>query len=130
MYIKNYKVQKEHIDFQGIVDGLYVPFYMEWCRHAFIQEVLGINMEEEAKKGNMYVLTEYTLKFKKSLREGDQMKVSCELQPNDKSSRFNVYQTITVNDKIYAIATFSITCAPQNGRPYVPDTIKRALEQI
>ena len=47
-YSKTYTAKDEHIDFQNIMDGLYYPFYMEWCRHDFIKEALGFDFEEEA----------------------------------------------------------------------------------
>ena len=36
MFTKTYSVDEKHVDFQGVVDGLYYPFYMEWTRHAFM----------------------------------------------------------------------------------------------
>jgi acyl-CoA thioesterase FadM len=53
-YSKTYTAKDEHIDFQNIMDGLYYPFYMEWCRHDFIKEALGFDFEEEAKKWGEY----------------------------------------------------------------------------
>jgi acyl-CoA thioester hydrolase len=47
MFSKHYEVDESHIDFQGVVDGLYYPFYMEWTRHAYMREALGIDIEEE-----------------------------------------------------------------------------------
>ncbi|HVK48614.1 MAG TPA: hypothetical protein VM488_12230 [Pseudobacter sp.] len=49
-YSKTYTVKDEHIDVQNIVDGLYYPFYMEWCRHDFVREVLGFDFEEEPQR--------------------------------------------------------------------------------
>ena len=46
MFSKMYDVDEHHIDFQGVVDGLYYPFYMEWARHAFMKKALGIDIEE------------------------------------------------------------------------------------
>lgn len=31
MFSKMYDVDKDHIDSQKVVDGLYYPFYMEWA---------------------------------------------------------------------------------------------------
>lgn len=45
MFSKMYDVNEGHIDFQEVVDGLYYPFYMEWERHAFMKEALGIDIE-------------------------------------------------------------------------------------
>lgn len=47
MFFKIYDVENSHIDFQGVVDGLYYPFYMEWTRHAYMKEALGLDLEEE-----------------------------------------------------------------------------------
>lgn len=126
MYSKNYEVNDEHIDFQGVVDGLYFPFYMEWCRHSFMEEQVGVNLEEEAKRGNMYVLTEYNIKFKKPLKKEDNLHVTCELKKGERSSRFNFIQKILVNDKIHAEATFSATCVT-NGKPHVPEKVKKLI---
>jgi acyl-CoA thioester hydrolase len=35
---KEYVVNETHIGAQGIMDGQYHPFYMEYCRHDFIRE--------------------------------------------------------------------------------------------
>jgi len=58
-YSKVYTVKEEHIDVQGIMDGLYYPFYMEYCRHDYIREVLGFDFEEQAEKGVYMVLSQY-----------------------------------------------------------------------
>ena len=55
-YAIEYTVNDKHIDVQGIMDGLYYPFYMEECRHNFAKEFLGIDLAEEAKKGVNIVL--------------------------------------------------------------------------
>ena len=49
-FSKEYITRDEHIDVQGIMDGLYYPFYMEYCRHEYIDKILGFNLESEAKK--------------------------------------------------------------------------------
>ena len=67
-FTKNYIAREEHIDVQGIMDGLYYPFYMEYCRHDFIKEILGFDLETEAKNGVYMVLSQYTIKFLRSLK--------------------------------------------------------------
>lgn len=128
MYKQNYQIKDEHIDFQEVVDGLYYPFYFEWTRHKFMEDIVGLNLEEEAKKGNMYMLTEYILKFKSPLRKGDTVTVTCELVKGEKSSRFVFLQKILVADKVCAEANFSATCLQNGGRPCVPDIVKAHLE--
>ena len=76
-YSLDYQVNEDHIDIQGIMDGLYYPFYMEDCRHKFVKEVLHFDIEEEAKKGINMVLTGYTLKFLRPLKSGDAFQVNC-----------------------------------------------------
>jgi len=126
MFAKQYEVDEKHIDFQGVVDGLYYPFYMEWTRHAYMREALGIDMEEEFKQGKIYMVLEYSLRFRKSLVTGDKVEVTCVLAKNEKRNRVNFVQQILVNGVVYADATFVATCL-QNGRPSMPDAVVNAL---
>jgi len=43
---------------QGVVDGLYSPFYSEWARHAYMAEALGLKQEEEFKQGRVHRVLE------------------------------------------------------------------------
>lgn len=126
MFVKYYKVKQEHIDFQGVVDGLYYPFYMEWTRHDFMKEVLGLDLEHEFSQGRIHIILEYTLRFKKSLLTGDKMQVTCQLRPNEKRNRVNFVQQIIVNNVVYAEAVFVGTCLI-NGRPSLPESVINAL---
>jgi acyl-CoA thioester hydrolase len=126
MFSKHYEVDEKHIDFQGVVDGLYYPFYMEWTRHAYLREALGIDIEEEFKQGKIYMVLEYSLRFRKSLVKGDNVEVTCVLTKNEKRNRVNFVQQILVNGVVYADATFVATCL-QNGRPSMPDAVMNAL---
>ncbi len=126
MFSKNYAVEPGHIDFQGVVDGLYYPFYMEWTRHAFMKEALGIDIEEEFKQGKIYMVLEYSLRFRKSLTKDDRVEVTCQLQKNEKRNRVNFFQEIKVDGVTYAEATFVATCLV-NGRPSMPEAVVQAL---
>lgn len=128
MFNKNYSVDEKHVDFQGVVDGLYYPFYMEWTRHAFMKESMGLDLEQEFAEGRLHMILEYTLRFKKSLQKGDEMQVTCELKANEKRNRVNFVQQILVNGTVYAEATFVATCI-SNGRPVIPDAVKKALSE-
>lgn len=124
-YSKNYTVKDEHIDVQNIVDGLYYPFYMEYCRHDYIREVLGFDFEEEAKKGIYMVLSQYKISFLRSLKKGDNFSVTCTLF-KDKSNQPKLHfkQSIMLNGKVMTKAIFTGTCVPATGgRPYLPDSI-------
>ncbi|AIR69215.1 MULTISPECIES: acyl-CoA thioesterase [Dickeya] len=126
MFSKHYEVEDSHIDFQGVVDGLYYPFYMEWTRHAFMKESLGIDIEEEFKQGKVYMVLEYSLRFRKSLQKGDRLEVTCQLEKNEKRNRVNFVQQIKVDGVTYAEATFVATCLV-NGRPSMPEAVTNAL---
>lgn len=129
MFSKHYEVDESHIDFQGVVDGLYYPFYMEWTRHAYMREALGIDIEEEFRQGKLYMVLEYSLRFRKSLQKGDNVEVTCQLERNEKRNRVNFAQQIKVDGVVYAEATFVATCLA-NGRPSMPEAVMNALEQL
>jgi acyl-CoA thioester hydrolase len=129
MFAKHYDVDENHIDFLGIVDGLYYPFYMEWTRHAYMREALGIDIEEEFKQGRLYMVLEYSLRFRKSLQKGDRLEVTCALEKNEKRNRVNFVQQIRVDGVTYAEATFVATCL-SNGRPSIPDAVMHALNAL
>ena len=132
MYTQIMTVKDEHIDFQGIMDGLYYPFYMEECRHKFLKDEVGIDIEEYAKNGLNLVLVEYSLKFKSSLHKGDKVEVSCNLIPEECSRiKFVVEQKISCNGKIAAEAKFTATAVKAaGGRPFVPQELNEYLTRL
>jgi acyl-CoA thioester hydrolase len=132
MYEIEMAVMDEHIDFQGIVDGLYFPYYMEEARHKFIHEILGVDIQQAAKEGIHWVLAEYTLKFKSSLKKDDRIKVTCRLNRIEGSrSKFGFLQTILRDEKIVAEASFIATCVPaEGGRPFVPEAVSQKLLKV
>lgn len=127
MFCKHYDVDPSHVDFQGVVDGLYYPFYFEWARHAYMAEALGLDLEEEFKQGRVHMLLSYSLSFKRSLKAGDKLTVTCQPVKNEKRSRVNFFQQILVNDVVFAEATFTATCLI-NGRPGIPESLAAILE--
>lgn len=128
-YSKTYTAKEEHIDVQNIMDGLYYPFYMEYCRHDYIREVLGFDLEEEAKKGVYMVLSGYKIQFLRSLKKGDVFTVTCTLYADPAGQpRLHFKQSIILNNKIMTKAVFTGTCIPATGgRPYLPDTVKELI---
>jgi acyl-CoA thioester hydrolase len=129
-YLKEYQVKEEHIDVQGIMDGLYYPFYMEDCRHKFIKEIMGFDIEEKAKEGINMVLAGYTIKFFRPLRKNDVFRVNCSLYKGAANSvKFYLKQSITLNNKVFTEATFTVTCVPANGgKAYLPNDIKDLVD--
>lgn len=102
---------------------------MEWTRHAYMREALGIDIEEEFRQGKLYMVLEYSLRFRKSLQKGDSVEVTCQLERNEKRNRVNFAQQIKVDGVVYAEATFVATCLA-NGRPSMPEAVMSALEQL
>lgn len=129
-YHKTYTVKDEHIDVQDIMDGLYYPFYMEDCRHAFIKDTLGFDLEEQARQGVNMVLSKYTISFFRSLRRGDEFTVTCELykDPTDQP-KLHMVQHILKNGKKYTTGVFTGTCVKSTGgRPFLPDGLGELLK--
>lgn len=128
-YAKTYVAKAEHIDVQQIMDGLYYPFYMESCRHDFIREVLGFDLAEEAEKGVYMVLSQYTIKFLRSLKKDDEFSVTCEMYADAAGQpRLHFKQSIILNKKVMTTAVFTGTCVPATGgRPFLPENIKEKL---
>jgi len=131
-YTKTYTVKDEHIDVQNIMDGLYYPFYMEYCRHDYIREALGFDFEREALAGVNMVLSKYTLQFVRSLKKGDTFLVTCSpmLDKNNKSV-LHFRQTILLNNKVVTKAVFSGTCVKAGGgRPFLPENLMEKLVDV
>ncbi|MEZ2337105.1 acyl-CoA thioesterase [Mucilaginibacter sp. RCC_168] len=128
-YSKNYVAKEEHIDVQEIMDGLYYPFYMEYCRHDYIREVLGFDLEIEAKNGVYMVLSNYSISFLRSLKKGDNFTVTCELFADKGGApKLHFKQSMILNNKVMTKAVFTGTCVPaKGGRPYLPASV---LEKV
>lgn len=132
MYTEKMVVKDEHIDFQGIMDGLYYPWYMEEVRHNFLKVELGIDIVEASKKDNInYVLASIdNMNFKRPIKKGASLTVSCELKKIN-NKKFGFYQTITVEHKIVCDASFTATCIPSSGgRAFIPDNLKTILDEL
>jgi acyl-CoA thioester hydrolase len=131
-YTKKYQVKQEHIDVQNIMDGLYYPFYLEDCRHAFIKEVLGFDLEEEAKKGVHMVLSQYTIKFLRSLKKEDEFVVTCTLMADEGGlPRLHFKQTIVCKGKLMTMGLFTGTCVPASGgRAFLPESILTLVKAL
>ncbi|OOV20256.1 thioesterase family protein [Flavobacterium sp. LM4] len=128
-YSKNYTVVDTHIDVQGIMDGLYYPFYMEECRHDYIREILGFDFVQQAENGVFMVLSEYKIKFIRSLKKDDNFDVTCTVYTDAQGlPRLHFKQSILKNGKIMTSAVFTGTCIPATGgRPYLPEELKANL---
>lgn len=128
VYTKKFTVKEEHIDCQDIMDGLYYPHYMEETRHAFVRDILGFDLETEASNGINMILTEYTMKFKKSLIKDDEFEVDCSAELiSPIKVQFN--QKITRDGKLITSASFIATCVKASGgRPFILDEVKEKIE--
>ncbi|MEG0836026.1 MAG: thioesterase family protein [Christensenellaceae bacterium] len=130
MFVKHYTVNEEHIDVQGIMDGLFYPFYMEDCRHDFVNNVLNFSIDDNARNGINIVLSEYTIKFLRSLKKGDQFDVTCEIEKDTvTNTSFIIKQTIKIGNRKYTEGVFTGTCVKSSGgRPFLPEELIRAIE--
>ena len=126
IYSKNYTTDEKHIDVQGIMDGLYYPFYMEECRHDYIREILGFDFVQQAENGVFMVLSEYSIKFIRSLKKDDHFEVTCAVFTDPQGlPRLHFKQSILKDGKLMASALFTGTCIPAaGGRPYLPEELK------
>lgn len=129
-YEQTYTTKPEHIDFQGIMDGLYYPFYLEECRHRYAKEVLGLGLEEAAAQGLNIVLSQYTIKFLRSLRKDDTFVVTCSGHPDKEGKpRFHLKQEIRRDGKLVVTALFTATCVKATGgRSFVPEGLLEKLQ--
>jgi acyl-CoA thioester hydrolase len=129
-YEKSYSINDKHIDVQGILDGLYYPFYMEYCRHDYLREILGFDLAHEASLGVNIVLTQYTIRFKRSLKKGDTIVVSCDAHPDSEgSSIFHLIQEIRRDGKLVTEGIFSATFVKAaGGRSYLPEEIVSKIQ--
>lgn len=129
IYQETHIVDPKHIDFQGIMDGLYYPYYMEIVRHRFLKNVVGVDIVEEAKHGNNYVLASIEkMQFKRPIKQDSEMRITCEIYPIN-ARVFGFYQEIHVDNKVVCDAHFTATCAPAGKRAFVPDIIKQAFPE-
>jgi acyl-CoA thioester hydrolase len=105
---------------------------MEETRHAFIHDVLGVDIQEDAKQGTNWVLAEYTLKFKASLKRGDKVTVTCCLISIEGSrSKFGFRQEMLRDGKVVAEASFVATCLPvAGGRPFIHPAVVKGFGKI
>ncbi len=127
---RSYVAKAEHIDVQGIMDGLYYPFYMEDCRHVFLREILNFDLSGMSQQGVNIVLTEYTIKFKRPLLKGDSFEVSCSAR-KDTLEKPVIYfdQQITRSGKITTEGVFTATCTSlKGGRPFIPEKLLSLIQ--
>lgn len=130
-YTKEYNTDDKHIDVQGIMDGLYYPFYLEYCRHDFIKEILGFDLEENAKNGINMVLSEYTIRFLRSLVKDDKFTVTCSVElDSENKPKLYFHQRIMRDGKVITDAVFTGTCVPSaGGKSFLPlDIIEKITE--
>ena len=130
-YEKTFTAKPEHVDVQGIMDGLFYPFYLEECRHSFAKEVLDFDIDEQARGGTNIVLSQYCLKFLRSLKAGDVFQVNCSAhKDHDLKPVVHFKQEMRREGKLIVSAIFTATCVLSTcGRSFLPEQMKEKLEQ-
>ena len=130
MYTQTMIVDDKHIDFQGIMDGLYYPYYMEIVRHQFLKDIVGIDLVEESKDGFNYVLSSIeNMNFKRPIKANDTLEISCKMMPIDQK-KFGFFQEIKCNGKVMCDANFTATCIHPNGRSSTSAKINDFFESL
>ena len=76
------------------------------------------------------VLSEYSIRFLRSLKQGDTFTVTCELfRDKNDVPKLHFQQSIILNGKITTKAIFTGTCVlSTGGRPFLPEAIKSMIE--
>src|SRR5690606_20737361 len=131
-YIKKYTAKEEHINLQGNIDGLYVPYYLADCRQSFIHDVLKFDIEEEARNGIGMVLSKYNIDIFRTLKGGSKFSVSCTVSI-DRNTPTLLYfkQAVTLRGKLTTRGLFSWTCRPTNGgRSFLPPSLSKQLDRL
>lgn len=125
-----FEARDEHIDFQGVMDGLYYPFYIEECRHKYILEELAFDIQKEAENGINMVLSHYTIKFRRPLVKGDLFIVTCSAHPDERGApRVHFRQKILKDGKVTTDGVFSATCVRSSGGgAFIPDSVAQKIE--
>jgi acyl-CoA thioester hydrolase len=129
MFEQHFKVKDKHIDVQGIMDGLYYPFYMEECRHKFVEEELKFNISDNASNGINMVLSQMLIRFRRPLKMNDEFIVNCSIHPDKKGrSQFYFRQDIICNSKVMTEGFFIATCVmATGGGAFIPDYVAQYL---
>lgn len=91
IYEENFKVRDYECDLQGIVNNANYQHYMEHTRHQYIKTI-GINFADMHNRGIDLVVTHVDLRFKRSLRSGDEF--VCKLNVKKEGLKYVFYQDI------------------------------------
>jgi acyl-CoA thioester hydrolase len=128
-YKKTFTVKPEHIDCQGIMDGLFYPYYMEKTRHAFCEDTFKVDLKGMAEEGINWIITEYTIKFKKSLTTDDEFEVDCYAELIS-PIKVKFEQKMIKDGKVVTTGTFITTMVnTSGGRPFILDEVKEKIEE-
>ncbi len=133
IYSKQFTVQAEHIDFHGIMDGLYYAFYFERCRHNYVAEVVGFDLRARAEAGLNMVLTLATIKYKRPVLRGEELVVTCSVHPDSaKKPLIHFVQEMLRDGKSVAEGHFTATCVSTTaaGWPHIPDDVAAVVAQF
>jgi len=119
MFSKSLVVESRHIDFRGVVNGIFLPYYMEWARDDFLRTERGIDIERLFEQGQEFLTLEFFIGFKKNIPQGEVITVTCQFEPHELSDRLKAVQTVLVGDDVYCEAVFVFTCI-NNGKTTLP----------
>jgi len=114
-YKLNFEVRDYECDLQGIVNNSVYQNYFEHARHKFIK-YRGIDFAEMHNQGKDLVLTEANLKYKVSLKSGDEFITTLKFEKQGRI-KYKFYQKIiNLDGKICVVGEFTAVCLV-NVRP-------------
>lgn len=123
------QVRDYECDLQAVVNNAVYQNYLEHARHEFLRS-RGIDFAEVTASGINLVVTRAELDYRKSLVSGDSFRVSSLLRQVSRL-RFEFHQDIfrLPDETIMLSARIIGTSVNQQGRPFIPEALKRLFQE-
>lgn len=122
-------VRDYECDLQGIVNNAIYLNYLEHTRHEFLKSA-GVDFVLMHQKGINLVVVRSEVDYKFSLTSGDTFYVTLKMALEGKI-RFVFYQDIyrMPDDKLILKGKIIGTALSGQGRPFLPDEVKKLIDQ-
>ena len=126
IFEEKFQVRDYECDLQGIVNNANYQHYLEHTRHMFIK-TKGIDFAEMHSKGIDLVVTKVELRFKHSLKSGDEF--VCKLNIKKDGLKYVFYQDIyRLSDNQLINKGIVESVASVNGRLSICEEVDKALD--
>ena len=100
MYEKKYLIKTDASGALTSVNGTQVIEYLEWCRYAFMQDKMGVDLDIMSSKGIFYNLVSCAIDVYHPLFPLDKIRVTCDLLEEEKENSFIFEQQIVMDGLI------------------------------